>query len=228
MLKTEGSVVRIHRAGYSILLLAGIALFLFKWLIQRFAHHNSLARLICWLSVGLYGLLVYFFRVPTYIDHPSDQSILIAPAHGKVIAIEQVFEREFLKRDCVRISIYLSLFNMHLSTAPTAAQIVVCQHTPGKHLLAFDPQASVLNERQSIVLQLEDQSQILMQLIAGTVARRICCYVRAGQAVQQGQEIGFIRFGSRVDVYVPADWEVLARVGQRVQLATTTIARRTE
>ena len=143
----DGSrIVRIHRAGYSTLLLAGISLCLFNWLIRQSAYRRNLVRLIGCLSVGLYGMLVYFFRVPTRIDHPSDQSILTAPAHGKVIAIEQVFESEFLKRDCVRISIYLSLFNMHLSTAPTVGEIVVCPHTAGKHPLAFDLQASHLNE----------------------------------------------------------------------------------
>lgn len=220
--------MRIHRAGYSILLLVGIGLCLFNWLVRRLVYHSGLAKLIGCLPVGLYGMLVYFFRVPTHIDHPADLSVLTAPAHGKVIAIEQVFEREFLKRDCVRISIYLTLFNMHLGTAPAAGWIVLSQHQPGKHLLAFNPQAARLNERQSIVIQLEDQSQILTQLIAGSIARRICCYVSEGQPIQQGQEIGFIRFGSRVDVHLPAHWTVLAHVGQRVQLATTPIARRPE
>lgn len=220
--------MRIHRAGYSILLFGFIILCLVNWLPQMFAQRSGLRKAICCLSVGLYGVLVCFFRVPAYIYHSAGNSVVNAPAHGKVIAIEQVFESEFLKRDCVRISIYLSLFNMHLSTAPAVGQIVACEHKPGKHVLAFDPQASRWNECQSIVIQLEDRSQILIRLIAGTIARRICCYVRQGQAVQQGQEIGFIRFGSRVDMYVPAHWTVLVRVGQSVQLATTPIAMRPE
>jgi phosphatidylserine decarboxylase len=211
--------MRIHRAGHHILAASAALLFLFLVMILRFAP-QWLFLLGSSLSLALYALMLYFFRASNSASS-RDPNLLYSPAQGKIMAVERILEKQSNK-----ISIYLSLFDLHMMVAPVSGKIVKARYKPGKYFLAFHPKASELNERQTIVMETDNGLRVEVRLIAGKLARRICCYVVEGQHVEQGEEIGFIRFGSRVDVFLPEDWPILVQIGQRVKLGQTALAMR--
>lgn len=218
--------MRLHRAGHRILLVAaavGVALY---GLIQPTNPSRRVRFGLATALLVVYGMIAAFFRIPARYQFPTRPSAILSPAQGKVVAIERVHEGEFLGRECNRVSIYLSLLDMHMSTAPLTGRIVRSQYDAGQYLLAFHPKASELNERHSFVIETPDGVRIMVRLIAGTIARRICPAVVEGQTVEQGDELGFIKFGSRVDVFLPPELPILVRVGERVRLGVSPIARR--
>ena len=217
--------MRIHRAGYKILVASGVTVGAIILVASRIPSHLVRATMIS-LAVGLYLGLIQFFRNPLRVI-PHNAEIALAPADGKVIAIEQVVVTEFLQADATKISIYLSLFDAHVNVAPVNGQVVYAHYHRGQYLMAFHPKSSELNEHQTLVIKTPARDQVMVRLIAGILARRICVYARQGQILQQGDEIGFIRFGSRVDIFIPPQWEVLVRQGQRVRVGVTALARRT-
>ncbi|MBC7813619.1 MAG: phosphatidylserine decarboxylase, partial [Burkholderiales bacterium] len=170
-------------------------------LLRRLSDSRWWQNMVLAASLAIYGVVLAFFRVPSRkpLPHPD---FITAPAHGKVVAIERVHEPHFLRCDCVRVSIYLSLFDMHMSTAPVTGRVIRSRYEPGQYLLAFHPKASELNERHSFHIETPEGAHVLVRLIAGTIARRIYTDLMEGQYIAQGDEIGFIKFGSRVDVFL--------------------------
>jgi len=169
------------------------------------------------LPAGLLFLLfLQFFRHPDRPIPEFGDRLVYAPADGKLVAIEKVREPLYLKSERIQLSIFMSIFNVHANRVPLSGEVVTCRHLPGTYLVAWHPKSSSDNEQTHILLEAGEE-RILIRQIAGAVARRIKTYLRPGQQVRQGQELGFIKFGSRVDVLLPPDADLRVRVGQKVK-----------
>ena len=216
----------IHREGYITIALATVfcagvetgAYYLFTyngwlWLFALL----SLANLV------FYYLIVQFFRIPnrTYSFEPND---ILCPADGKVVVIEEVEESEFIKGPCRQISVFMSPLNVHANYFPISGEVKYMKYHPGLFLVAWHPKSSTENERTTVVYDLGG-AQILMRQIAGALAKRIKWYVNEGQQVEQGAEMGFIKFGSRVDLYLPLNTHVEVLMDEQVKGNKTIIAR---
>lgn len=183
-----------------------------------------LATLLWVASVILTAFVFYFFR------HPSrplveDPAVINCPADGTIVAIEKVFEPEYFQDERWQISIFMSPLNVHLNRIPTTGKVTYYTYHKGKYLVAWHPKSSTENERNTIVIQSHDGQQILLRQIAGAVARRIVCNLTPGMQVRQGDELGFIKFGSRVDVFLPLDVEILVEPDQKVKGNIDVLAR---
>lgn len=214
--------MRIHREGYRFL----TAAFLVLTFLMVAIHRNPGSAHIFWtgvmISLVFFIFLLAFFRVPRRSANAQSGQV-VCPADGKVVVIERVFEDEYLKRDCIQVSIFMSPLNVHVNWAPVGGKITYYKYHPGKFLVAWHPKSSTLNERTSMVFE-TDGFQILMRQIAGFVARRIVCYAEEGAEFKQGEQIGFIKFGSRVDVFLPLDFEIKVKIGQKVSALNTILA----
>ena len=175
-------------------------------------------------SIVLYLIILQFFRSPI-IQLPSDESLVYAPVDGKVVVIEETFEDEYLKEKRRQISIFMSPINVHITRSPIAGIVEFFQYHPGKYLVAWHPQSSTENERTTMVLKHANGTKLLVRQIAGALARRIKWYVKPGSELVQGGEFGFIKFGSRVDVFLPLDAEVLVGLEEKTKGGKTAIAR---
>lgn len=185
-----------------------------------------LSNIVAISSIILYIVILQFFRSPI-ISLPDDDSLVYAPAEGKVVVIEEVFEDEYLKVNCKQISIFMSPINVHINRSPIKGWVEYFQYHPGKYLVAWHPKSSLENERTTMVLKSDSGTKILVRQIAGAVARRIKWYVKPGSQLVQGGEFGFIKFGSRVDIFLPLDAEILVNLNQKTKGAITPIARLT-
>jgi phosphatidylserine decarboxylase len=175
------------------------------------------------ILVGVWLLVLYFFRDPDrqVLDEPG---LVIGPGDGKVVAIEPMHEDGYLKADTVRISIFLSILDVHVQRAPIAGEVTSVEHKPGAFLQAFKPEASKLNDRISMVIDTE-HGPILVDQIAGILARRCINFAQPGDRLLTGQRYGLIKFGSRVDLYLPPEVEILVQLGDQVHGGLTPIAR---
>lgn len=171
----------------------------------------------------LYVLFLQFFRNPSVISELNDKYIL-APADGKVVVIEDTEESEYLNEHRKQISIFMSPVNVHVNRNPVGGLVKYVKYHKGKYLVAWHPKSSTENERTTIVLQLKNGVEILMRQIAGAMAKRIRFYIKEGEEVQQGAEFGFIKFGSRVDVFLPLDAEVKVSIGDKTKAGKTVLA----
>ena len=154
------------------------------------------------ILLGLWVMIAMFFRIPRRI-FTEDSTSLIAPADGVIVTIEETMEKEYLKEECIQISIFMNGTDVHVNRYPCNGTVEYCKFHRGNYFVASYPKSSVLNERYSIGIRLEDGQKIMVRQIAGTMARRIVCYAKEGEQVKQNQEMGFIKFGSRIDIFVP-------------------------
>lgn len=175
-------------------------------------------------SIILYFFILFFFRMPSRNLDP-DPGLIYAPADGKVVVIEETLENEYFKDTRLQISIFMSPFNMHSNKYPVSGQIKYVNYHPGHYLVAWHPKSSELNERSSIVIETESGAEILVRQIAGAVARRIVTYAKQDQKVTQGEELGFIKFGSRVDIFLPVGTEIEVPILQLVKANKSIIAK---
>jgi len=175
------------------------------------------------VSLVLFGLIVQFFRVPNRLL-TSHETQVIAPADGKVVVIEETTEGEYFKDRRRQVSIFMSPLNVHVNRNPVSGVVRYFKYFPGKYLVAWHPKSSTENERTTVVIQLANGVEVLLRQIAGAVARRIIWYVKEGQPVKQGEEFGFIKFGSRVDVFLPLDAEIKVKIGEVTRGGVTVIA----
>jgi phosphatidylserine decarboxylase len=214
--------MRIHREGYPTLAFTAGVLFIFNRLAAR--QSSRLTRgVVFGLSLGLWGFLARFFRNP-YRVNAAPEGCILAPADGKVIAVERVYEPEYFCDERLKISIYMSALNVHINRIPINGKLVYARYHPGKYLVAFHPKASELNERNTSVIEAANGAKILVRQIAGMLARRIVFYPQIGEVVQAGDELGFIKFGSRCDLYLPIDSQIFARLDQTVIGGETILA----
>jgi phosphatidylserine decarboxylase len=219
-------MMTIHREGTNILLITLVLLVLFNLGIIKSLHMAQWGSMILVIaSIIFYAWMLYFFRNPTQNIIPQAAAIL-SPADGKIVAIERVYEGEYMQRDCIQVSIFMSPFNVHVNRSPIGGDIQYFKYHPGKHLVAFHPKSSIKNERTTVVVKRQDGMQILFRQIAGFVARRIVFYPKEGDTLKQGDEVGFIKFGSRLDVFLPLDAQIEVSLGEKVKGGLTILAKR--
>lgn len=175
------------------------------------------------LALDLLFFILQFFRNPARPIELLDDSIVYAPADGKIVVIEETVENEYLKEKCIQISIFMSPMNVHVNRNPVSAVVKYSQYHPGKYLMAWNPKASTENERTTIAYELKDGKKIVMRQIAGFLARRIVNYLKVGDQVKQGKDMGFIKLGSRVDLFLPLGTEIKVRMGDMVEGNTNVI-----
>lgn len=212
----------IHREGYG--LLAALAVVLLVAMVIGFALlPTTIAYLLLIAAVLALGFFAQFFRNPRRVP-PTAPNGVVSPADGTIIAIEPVQEDEFFQDERLKISIYMSAFDVHLNRVPLNGSVVYSHYHPGKYLVAFHPKASALNERNTVVIEGQNGQQVLMRQIAGILARRICIYIQVGQQVCAGDELGFIKLGSRCDVFLPLNTRVLVQMQQKVKGGETLLA----
>ncbi len=204
----------IHREGRVLLFVLLVILFALNWGVSYFFPGASVIQNIAIvISIGFYLLILQFFRVPVF-DVNKNEKYVLAPADGKVVVIEEVVETEYFKEKRKQISIFMSPINVHINRMPVAGKIVFSKYHPGKYLVAWHPKSSTENERTTVVAKMKNGTEVLFRQIAGALARRILCYVQEGQVLEQGQEFGFIKFGSRVDIFLPVNAIVKVKIGE--------------
>lgn len=215
--------MKIHKEGYATLGISFVVLGLLNFLICYLSNSPFLFWCGVVVSCILYLFLLNFFRNPPRIT-PKNHHHVIAPCDGKIVVIERTQENEFLKDERIQVSIFMSPLNVHVNRNPIGGTVSFFRYHPGKYLMAFHPKSSLENERTTIVIQNPKGIKILFRQIAGFLARRIICNTKEGSEVIQGDEFGFIKFGSRVDLFLPIDSKVLVNLKQKTEGGITVIA----
>ena len=217
--------IKIHREGYKIILAALAVLLTLNVAVRLIWPGLPLAHnLLLGASVLLLAFFVLFFRTPARQIEP-DPLLIYAPADGKIVVMEETYENEYFRDNRLQISIFMSPFNMHSNRYPISGTVVYTNYQPGKKFHARSPKSSVLNERSTIVVTSENGTEILVRQVAGALARRIVTYSKKGEQVRQGDEIGFIKFGSRVDIFLPPGTEPKVQMFRKVRASRTVLAR---
>lgn len=212
-----------HKEGYKIIV---IALVIFTGLIllaNKFLEKNWLFYVVALVLGVLLYLILQFFRNPDRTA-PLDSNVITSPVDGKVVVIEEVYEAEYFKDKRLQVSVFMSPLNVHVTRYPSGGKIVYSKYHPGKYLVAWHPKSSTENERTTVVVSTEKFGDVLYRQIAGALAKRIINYAEEGQMVQQGEDSGFIRFGSRVDLYLPIGTKLDVELNQVVKGAQSVIA----
>lgn len=215
--------MKIHKEGFKMIplmavLIGGLYALLY-WLIPFFVVHLLLAV----AAIIFFILVVRFFRNPD-VTTPQKEGVVYAPAEGKVVVIEKTYEGEYHKEDRIQVSIFMSPLNVHVNRSPIKGVVDFFKYHPGRFLVAWHPKSSTDNERTSVGFKTKDGITILMRQIAGAVARRIAFYPKVGDAVNQGTSVGFIRFGSRVDLFLPLDADIKVKIGDLTKGGETEVA----
>lgn len=219
--------IRIHREGRLILgLLALILLLLNLYIYSHFLGIVPIINII--ISALLLFFFAYFFRNPPRKVFIDDTSLVVAPADGTIVAVEPTDELEYFGDKRIQVSIFMSIFNVHANWYPIRGTVLKSVHHSGRHMAAFLPKSSHENERSTVVLESEGKTQILVRQVAGALARRIVTYAHAGKKCHLNEHLGFIKFGSRVDLFFPLDTEIFVQVGDSTTGNETIIARLNE
>jgi phosphatidylserine decarboxylase len=215
--------MRLHKEGWLYCVVATILYFVVTYFLFQFVGNYPI---IVWPLVILFGLLwfwvFWFFRIPSRV-HTFDDTLIISPCDGKVVVIEETTETEYFNDKRLQVSIFMSPLNVHVNTYPMAGTIDYVKYHKGKYLVAWHPKSSTENERSTVVVKGEKHT-ILIRQIAGAVARRIVTYSKKGDRAEQNGELGFIKFGSRVDIYLPIGTKVHVNIGDIVQNSVSAIA----
>ena len=214
-------MIRIHREGRWIVLITVVLLLALVVLSSMYLPYQ-VNYLSSALSLLVLILVLRFFRVPSRRPYVDDLAIS-APADGKVVVVEKVEEHEFFMGPCMQVSIFMSIHDVHINYFPVSGTVSYLKYHPGKYLVARNPKSSELNERCSVGIE-TDHGRLLVRQVAGYVARRIRCYAEEGAKAQQGTEMGFIKFGSRLDLFLPPETPILVEPGQRVIGGITPVA----
>ena len=219
--------LKIHKEGRLILTILLFILFAINMVVYlRFP--SILLAITTLISGGIMVFVTYFFRNPSRIVEIDDPGLIVAPADGTVVVVEEVEEHEYFGDRRIQVSIFMSVFNVHANWYPVAGHVLVSKHHKGRHMAAYLPKSSHENERSTIVIETPAKSQILLRQIAGALARRIVTYARPGKACHLNEHLGFIKFGSRVDMFLPLDTEIYVNVGEETTGNETIIARLNE
>ena len=213
----------IHREGRKPLFITLIILLAINIPVQLLVNIELIHHLVLGASVIVYLLILQFFRNPDRTV-PLNPKHIIAPADGKVVVIKETQEGEYFKDRRIQVSIFMSPLNVHVNRYPLGGEVVFSKYHPGKYLVAWHPKSSTLNERTTVVVSNETIGPVLFRQIAGAVARRIVLYAKKGMKAKQGAEFGFIKFGSRVDVFLPLHAKVLVKHEQKVRGGETVLA----
>ncbi len=214
--------MNIHKEGHKILISLTLGLIVLNVLVSQLW---PVAMTVCAVvSVVLFLLVLQFFRNPTREIMIADNNIVYAPADGKVVVIEEAMEGEYFADKRMQVSIFMSPTNVHVNRNPISGRVNYFRYHPGKYLVAWHPKSSTENERTTVVID-NGKDEVLLRQIAGALAKRIVNYIQEGDRVQQGADFGFIKFGSRVDLFLPLNAKIEVQMGQKVRGNKTVIAR---
>lgn len=214
----------LHKEATGTLIVTTLFIALVNYFFFYFFPDNSVVRnLIILLSIGFFLIVLQFFRKPTRTTVQNPKHI-IAPADGKVVVIEETIENEYFKEPRIQVSIFMSPLNVHMNFNPIKGIVSFFKYHKGKYLVAWHPKSSTDNERTTVVVKNDNGVEILYRQIAGALARRICWYLKVGDKVEQGEEFGFIKFGSRVDVFLPIGTKILCQLDDKPVGGETVIA----
>ncbi len=216
--------MKIYFKAYPLLIAIGLFLIAINiWCLNSNAAAGYRYALLA-ASFLVYFLVVRFFRIPLRVVS-KNSDLLLSPADGTIIAIEKMVEEEFLKVECLKVSIFMSIFDVHQNRIPTSGKIIYTKYHKGKYLVAWNPKSSLNNERNTVVIERVDGTRLLVRQIAGFVARRIICNVKQSDTVEQGDELGFIMFGSRVDIFLPVSFRPTVAINDKVKGNLSVIGR---
>ncbi len=214
----------IHKEGFSSIALTVLFIFVLNALVQFYFPDNATFRWVIYISSAVLFLIVLqFFRNPR-IAVTTDEKMVVCPADGKVVVIEEAQEPEYLKDKRIQVSIFMSPVNVHVNRNPITGIVKYFKYHPGKYLVAWHPKSSTDNERTTVVVETQQGIPVLFRQIAGALARRIVWYVKEGDEVQQSAQFGFIKFGSRVDVFLPLGTKINVILGESVKGGRTILA----
>lgn len=206
--------IPLAREGYPFIL-ASIFVTIITWLVGLQAAS--------WFSLALTIFVVSFFRDPER-DIPAEPDAVISPADGRIIIAEKIFEDRFLKQDALKISIFMNVFNVHVNRVPASGKVLGVFYNPGKFFSADKDKASLENEQNALLIEADNGKKFVVNQIAGLIARRIVCYAKQGDSLEKGKRFGMIRFGSRLDVYLPVDCNVNVKIGDKVKAGSSILA----
>jgi len=212
-----------HKEGHKIILITLIVV------VALFLISDTYV-VLPWLNmIIMIGLLLFLLLILQFFRNPKRQTLyndnhIVSPVDGKVVVIEEVFEKEYFNEKRLQVSIFMSPINVHVTRYPIGGQVVYSKYHPGKYLVAWHPKASEENERTTVVVENEIFGPILYRQIAGALAKRIVNYAKEGQQINQGSDSGFIKFGSRVDLFLPLDAKINVSLNQKVRGAESIIA----
>jgi phosphatidylserine decarboxylase len=213
-----------HKEGYTSLALCVLFIFVLNAVIQfYYPQAFALKWIIYILSALLFIIIVQFFRSPSFAI-TTDEKTVLCPADGKVVVIEETEEGEFFKDKRIQISVFMSPVNVHVNRNPIGGVVKYFKYHPGKYLVAWHPKSSTENERTTVVIENSKGTAVLFRQIAGAMARRIVWYVKEGDKVDQGAQFGFIKFGSRVDIFLPLGTKINVNIGEVVKGGRTVLA----
>ena len=217
--------MKVHKEGTGLLLTLFTVLFIVNVALYHTVGKGVLFYSVATVSTILFLLILNFFRSPFRRFPYDSEGLVIAPADGTIVAIEEVMENEILHRKCLQISIFMSVFNVHANWFPVNGTVKHVSHNNGRFMAAYLPKSSTENERSAVVITTKNGVDVLARQIAGALARRIVTYAKVGEKCHVDEQMGFIKFGSRVDVYLPVGTEVLIEMDQKVTGNQTPIAR---
>lgn len=216
--------VKIHHEGTNILLLLFLLVAVINVPLWLWVRPLTVAIVSTAIWGVLYLLVVNFFRSPRRRFRGDPLRAVVSSADGKVVAVEEVYEPEYLKRRCIQVSVFMSIFNVHANWFPVEGEVVYTKHHKGRFLAAYLPKSSTENERSSVVIRTPDGQEILMRQIAGAMARRIVTYAHPGIEARIEDHMGFIKFGSRIDLYLPIGSEIYVAIGDKTIGGVTQVA----
>lgn len=218
--------VRIHHEGTAIMIVLLIILLIINGVLWLFFNDAiAVPVTISVLSAIFFMLVVNFFRSPRR-NFPGDPTnAVVASADGRVVALEEVFEDEYLHRRVIQLSVFMTIFDVHANWFPVNGEVVYTSHHSGRYMSAWLPKSSTENERSTVVIRTPGNQEVLMRQIAGAIARRIVTYAQPGDEASIEDHMGFIKFGSRIDLYLPLDTEILVKLGDKTVGGITEVAR---
>ena len=212
-----------HKEGFKIIRNTTMTLLIVNGFAWYLFGESNLIKLLTFTSAVFSILILQFFRNPKRVM-PVNSNQVIAPADGKIVVLEETVEHEFFKDKRIQVSIFMSPFNVHVNRYPISGEIKFTKYHPGKFLVAWHPKSSIENERTTIVIESEKTGPILLRQIAGALAKRIVLYAKKGEKCSQGHDMGFIKFGSRVDLFLPLDAKINIKMNDIVKGGQTVIA----
>ena len=212
----------IHKDCYGTILLVWLICAPLAYLIMRFIPWPFISYPLCTIPMFFMGFVLFFFRVPKRMRVGTDNQVT-SVADGRIVVIDKVVENEYIKGECIQVSVYMDFFNVHVNYWPIDGDVTYYKYHPGKYMLAFLPKASELNEHTSVGVR-SVYGDVFFKQIAGTFARRIVCYANPGTQIGKSEECGIIKFGSRIDMYLPLDAEIKVKLGDSVRGSETVIA----
>ena len=217
--------MKIHKEGNILIICTLFTLLFLNFILYRVAHHTLLFYFVLLISIGVLLLLINFFRCPERVVHDYPSGTVVAPADGTVVVIEEVMEHDYFHENRMQVSIFMSILNAHINWVPCDGKAIHSSHQNGRFWAAYLPKSSIENERSNIIIERDNGERILVRQIAGAMAKRIVTYIKTGQDCCINQQLGFIKFGSRVDLFLPLHAKIEVKLGAHVHGNQTIIAK---